>query len=54
MIEFIGWSSHDKNLIKTNGIPDILTCRMLSDTPISITGHADLLSSDEIPKTLEI
>ena len=32
----------------------ILTCRMSSDTPNSITGHdVDLLLSGEMPKMLE-
>ena len=41
----IGWLSHDKIYM----VPQvILTCKMPSDTPNSITGHVDLLLSGEM------
>ena len=41
----IRWLSHDKNFMAPQ---IILTCRMPSDTPNSITGHVDLLLSGEM------
>ena len=42
--DVIGWLSHVKIYVAAQVM---LTCRMPSDTPNNITGHADLLLSDE-------
>ena len=44
-IDVIGWLSHIKFYIAPQ---IIMTCKMPSDTPNSITGHVDLLLSGEM------